>query len=201
MMPTVADVAIFELTIPAGFLPESDIIANTTDRGAIAGPPAGGASRGLPAGHAGRNRRSRTGTRRATTGALKGGGSGPKNDVMVRIAAHRLQAVVLILTVALALVGEAFAPTAMAMQPAKAAMAGTPSSGSATCPTCKDMDASKAAAAACAIGACLGSAAVPPAAAAFETTTPAAFAKVAESEGRGIAVPPDPGPPRSLPLA
>ena len=131
---------------------------------------------------------------------LNGGGSGPYNRLMVRIAAHRLLALTLILTLALALVGQAFAPTAMARQPEAAAGAGMPSNGSATCPACKDMDTSKAAAD-CAIGACLGSVAVLPPAAAFDTTTPAAFARVTGSEGRGIAVPPDPDPPRPLPLA
>jgi hypothetical protein len=118
---------------------------------------------------------------------------------MVRIVSDRLSTLIVILTLAFALVGQAFAPAAMAMQPDRAAMAGM--SASDVCAGCADIDHSKAVPADCAGAVCAGLVAVLPATFGVQATFLPVFPRVAESEGRGITIPPPLGPPRPLHLA
>ena len=107
---------------------------------------------------------------------------------------HRLRALVLILTLALGLAGQTFAPAVMAMQSDQVAMSGTASSDS--CPVCNGLDHSKAMAADCGIGLCSGVVAVLPATLPGPATHHPSFARVADNGGQGISIPPALGPPR-----
>jgi hypothetical protein len=118
---------------------------------------------------------------------------------MVRTACDRLSTLMVILTLAVALVGQAFAPAAMAMPPDRAAP--TDMSPSHLCPGCAGIDHSKAVPADCAGAVCSGVIAVLPATPSVQAKLLPVFPRVADSEARGIAVPPPLGPPRPFHLA
>ena len=118
---------------------------------------------------------------------------------MVRAACDRMSTLLVILTLAVALVGQAFAPVAMAMPPDGVASADM--SPSHLCPDCAGMDHSKAVPANCAGAVCAGVIAVLPATPTVQPTLPSVFPRFADSAGRGITVPPPLGPPRPLHLA
>src|SRR5260370_23201952 len=105
---------------------------------------------------------------------------------MVRIVSSRLSTLIVILTLAFALVGQAFAPAAMAMQPESAAMAGA--SPAHLCAGCGDIEDSKTVPADCAGAVCAGVIAVLPGALVVPTAFLPFFPRIADSEGRVISI-------------
>jgi hypothetical protein len=132
--------------------------------------------------------------------------SGPIPSAMARRFAHRLRALSLIIALAFALVGQGFAPVAMAMQPQDASMTGmSATSGMSTAPSeiclgCKGMDHSKAMRFDCAIGVCSAVVGVLPSFELADVQPLSSFASVAQEAGHGITIPPPLGPPRPLHL-
>src|SRR5437763_827096 len=111
---------------------------------------------------------------------------------------YRPRAIALVLALAFALVGLGFAPAAMAMQTDGAMMVGM--SPSPMCLGCAGIDQSKAMPSGCAGAICAGVIAVLPATDVIQAAFPLVFPRIADSEGRGITVPPPLGPPRPLQL-
>ena len=115
-------------------------------------------------------------------------------------SAHRLRALVLILSLVFGLVGMTFASGAMAMQPETGSAVGMAAPSTDPCPGCGGIDDSKAMAVHCAVGLCSGAGVVLPTASETRAISRAAFPMVAQSEGRGITISPALGPPRALHL-
>jgi hypothetical protein len=138
--------------------------------------------------------------RPAAMGLLNKPRRSPIEIAMVRTLRDRLPALLLIMTLALALIGEGFAPAAMAMQPQSAAI--NTMSSSHLCADCAGLDHSKAVPAGCASSVCAGIVAVLPGTVLLlQASVPSLFPNVANSETRGISVPPPVGPPRIFYLA
>ena len=112
--------------------------------------------------------------------------------------AYRPRAIALILALAFALVGLGFAPAAMAMAVHGNSMDMISAPLSPVCPDCKGADHSKTIGVDCPAAACSGVIAVLPASVRLGAVRRSSFIPVAQSEGRGIVVPPDLGPPRDL---
>ena len=110
----------------------------------------------------------------------------------------RLRAFALIFALTFALVGQAFVPAAMAMQPEGTATASISALPSDMCKGCKDMDHSKASE--CGLGVCVGTIAILPQMSRVEATSLAAFPGAGQLDGQGLTIPPPLGPPRSLHL-
>jgi hypothetical protein len=125
---------------------------------------------------------------------------------MARRFAHRLRALSLIIALAFALVGQGFAPAAMAMQPQHAsmtdmsAMRGMSTTPSDMCPACKGMDHSKAMPSDCAIGVCFAVVGLLPSVELADVQPMSSFASIAQDAGRGITISPPLGPPRPFHL-
>jgi hypothetical protein len=126
--------------------------------------------------------------------------------LMPFIPSHRLRAFVVVLALAFGLVGQTFAPAAMAMASGTTPMAATAiadASMSPTdiCPGCASIDHSKGMLSDCSVGLCSAVVAILPAGnKAMATRFVGVFVSVAESAGRGITIPPAVGPPRLLHL-
>jgi hypothetical protein len=112
---------------------------------------------------------------------------------MAGFALQRHSSLIVVLAVAIALAGLAFAPAAMAMQSDGVGMTGM--AHGEPCPGC---DHSKAGLADCAGMVCDAALAVLPAVFVIQPTLPAAFPVVADTEAREISIPPPLGPPRPL---
>jgi hypothetical protein len=114
--------------------------------------------------------------------------------------ANRPRAIALILALAFALVGLGFAPAAMAMAVDSSSMDMMSAPLSKLCPDCKGMDHSKTMAVDCPAAVCSGLVAILPMSAAPTLGPGSSFTRQAQSEGRGVIIPPDPGPPRTIHL-
>ena len=117
---------------------------------------------------------------------------------MVLMSVHLLRARFFALAMAVALVGQIFAPFAMAMPTYNASMVGMSLTPSGMCSDCKDMDHSKAVSSNCSVGLCCGVMAILPNLTAIDATPLASIPGVAHNRGLGITTQPDTGPPRSL---
>jgi hypothetical protein len=137
----------------------------------------------------------------AAIGLLKVWRLGPIEETMARMLVHRLQARVFILALALALVGQVFAPFTMVMPPVNASMVGMSLTPSGLCLDCKGMDHSKAIGSDCTVGVCSGIVAVMPAPVSLEALPLRSYWIVARDEVQGITIPPALGPPRALHFA
>jgi hypothetical protein len=112
---------------------------------------------------------------------------------------HRFRAHVFVLALAFALVGQAFAPFAMAMPSNDASMVGMPLTSSGMCPPdCNGMDHSKAIGSSCAVGICSGVMAILSNPTAIDATPSALIPRVGHERRQGIITQPDTGPPKSL---
>src|SRR5262245_1547419 len=114
------------------------------------------------------------------------------------MSVHLLRARVFVLALAFALVGQGFAPFAMAMPSDNASMVGMPLTSSNMWPDCKDMDHSKALGAHGSVGLCWVVVAILPNLTAIAATPSVSIPRVAHDRGLGITTQPDTGPPRSL---
>jgi hypothetical protein len=116
----------------------------------------------------------------------------------VLMSVHLLRARLFVLVLAVALVGQIFAPFAMAMPTYNDSMVGMSLTPSAMCPDCKEMDHSKAIGSNCSVGLCSGVMAILPNLTAIDAKPSASIPRVAHNRSLGITTQPDTGPPRSL---
>jgi hypothetical protein len=134
----------------------------------------------------------------AAIGPLKVWRLHPIQDAMVHMSIDRSRARVFILALAIALVGQVFAPFAMAMPSGNASMVGMSLTPSGMCPDCNGMDHSKATGSDCGVGICSGVMAILPNLTAIAATPLVSIPSVVRDRGWGITTQPDTGPPRSL---
>jgi hypothetical protein len=120
------------------------------------------------------------------------------DGAMLFMSVHLLRARFFVLALAVALVGQIFAPFAMAMPTYNASMVGMWLTPSGMCPDCKDMDHSKAIGSNCSVGLCSGVMAILPNLAAIDAIPSASIPRAAHNRSLGITTQPDTGPPRSL---
>ena len=133
----------------------------------------------------------------AAIGPLKVWRLGLIEGAMVLMSVHLLRARFFVLALAVALVGQIFAPFAMAMPTYNDSMVGM-SPLQPCAPICKEMDHSKAIGSNCSLGLCSGVMAILPNLTAIDATPSASIPRVAHNRSLGITTQPDTGPPRSL---